>query len=236
MAKSDNNGQKLFGTEFSGFNKKQVNDYIAALDRKYADALSQKDAEINSWVSSYNELQDKYAELFDSYMALQEEKAKIADVLIGAENRAGEIIAQARETAENERVALEAQAESLREIIVDKNKILKDMRDSANAVFAEFETFLNAKVGEMCTAFEVGLAELNNKTETVIKTAEDKNEEVIAIAEDTSVNDNDDDCISAVTPEEEIISGDSETAEDYIDNEISGIFADDETSDSGDFI
>ncbi len=38
MAKADN-GQKLFGTEFSGFNKKQVNEYIASLDKKYADAF-----------------------------------------------------------------------------------------------------------------------------------------------------------------------------------------------------
>jgi len=128
MAKQDNNGQKLFGTEFNGFNKKQVTEYIASLEKKYNDAIRQKTDEATALENSYSELQDKYAELFDSYMVLQDEKAKIADVLIGAENRAAEIVESAKSDAERERAALEAQSEVLREAIVDKNKIIKDLK------------------------------------------------------------------------------------------------------------
>ncbi|MBQ8164696.1 MAG: hypothetical protein IJZ94_04715 [Clostridia bacterium] len=224
MAKSDNNGQKLFGTEFNGFNKKQVTEYIASLENKYNASLKQKETDISSLENSYNELQDKYAELFDSYMVLQEEKSKIADVLIGAENRAGEIIEQAKHDAEKERSELEAQSELLREAIVDKNKILKNMKDSANALVAEFEALMDSKVKEMRSMLDSGIAELNSKVDLVITDTAAKNEAA-------SVPDKDDSADGEIYAVTEL----SDNTDDVVPNEVTGIFEDeDEKKNDGD--
>ena len=238
MAKADN-GQKLFSTEFNGFNKKQVTEYIAILEQKYKESIAQKERDINALEVSYNELQDKYAELFDSYMALQEEKSKIADVLIGAENRAAEIIDQARADAEKERVYLEAQSESLRETIVDKNKIIKDMKAAANSMTADFEAAIKTKMEEIFFMIDKSMAELNDRADAVVDDAEskntadlnfdDKNENTAAEKpEETSLPEED----SYIEDDTDDESDDEESA---ISDEIESIFTDDDKND-GDFL
>lgn len=238
MAKADN-GQKLFSTEFNGFNKKQVTEYIATLEQKYKESIAQKEKDINALEVSYNELQDKYAELFDSYMALQEEKSKIADVLIGAENRAAEIIDQARADAEKERVYLEAQSESLRETIVDKNKIIKDMKAAANSMTSDFEATIKTKMEEIFFMIDKSIAELNDRADAVVDDAESKN------AVDLNSDDKNENT-AAEKPEETYLSeedgyieddtdDESDNEESAISDEIKSIFTDDDKND-GDFL
>ncbi|MBE7064761.1 MAG: hypothetical protein E7384_02970 [Ruminococcaceae bacterium] len=234
MAKADN-GQKLFGTEFNGFNKKQVTEYIALLEQKYNEVILQKDEETNALEVSYNELQDKYAELFDSYMALQEEKARIADVLIGAENRAAEIVEQARTEADKERAILEAQSENLRETIVDKNKILKDMKASANSMVSEFQADINAMVQEICAMLDQSITKLNEKTDAVIGDVAEKNAESKVVDEASEYIDEE---ISENVEGAAVVDDGvpAEESEKIVDEEVVAIFSDEEESNDGDFL
>lgn len=244
MAKADN-GQKLFSTEFNGFNKKQVTEYIATLEQKYKESIAQKERDINALEVSYNELQDKYAELFDSYMALQEEKSKIADVLIGAENRAAEIIDQARADAEKERVYLEAQSESLRETIVDKNKIIKDMKAAANSMTADFEAAIKTKMEEIFFMIDKSMAELNDRADAVVDDAESKNTADLNFDDKNKTTAEEKSEIPSLSETddsvevEDIISDDtddeSDDEESAISDEIESIFTDDDKND-GDFL
>ena len=115
-------GNKVFDTEFSGFNKKQVNEYIEKLVSQYQQSLSEKAKECDELRAKSEQLASKLNELSTAYIQAQEEKTKIADVLINAENTAKNIIAKAQEESAKERERLSIQADEKRMLIVDLNK------------------------------------------------------------------------------------------------------------------
>lgn len=126
---------KTFDVPLKKYRKKYVTEYVAALNKHYTEIIEANTNEIiklgeaySELADSYNSLLAQYNQLSSSYIVLQEEKAKVADVLINAENTAKEIVERAQVQAENERRALEEQSENLRVNIVDKNRHLRNMR------------------------------------------------------------------------------------------------------------
>ncbi len=126
---------KTFDLPLKKYRKKYVTEYVSAMNRHYADIIEANTNEIIKLGEAYSELADTYNSLLaqynslsSSYIVLQNEKAKIADVLINAENTAKEIVEQAHVQAESERRALEEQSEILRVNIVNKNVHLRNMR------------------------------------------------------------------------------------------------------------
>jgi F0F1-type ATP synthase membrane subunit b/b' len=118
----------------------------------------------------YNGLLAQHNQLSSSYIVLQEEKSKVADALIQAENTAKDIISSAHRQAEFERRELEEKSESLRVNIVDKNKQLRDMRlevtQMCNGVKAQMEAALKAitdKMDEEINSFNATVSSVENK-------------------------------------------------------------------------
>ena len=137
------------------------------MEEQYSSALKHKDKEFAALESSYKELKDKYTELFSSYKLLQDDKSKIADVLIGAENTAKGIIEQAKADAEGEKSKIEEQAESLREIVVDRNRIVRDMTESVNTMVADFEKKIRNITDEISAKLSESLDSMNKSAEKI---------------------------------------------------------------------
>ena len=151
---------KTFDVPLKKYRKKYVTEYVEALSRHYNEIIEANANEIIKLVEAYAELADgynsllaQYNQLSASYIVLQDEKTKVADALINAENAAKEIVERAKTEAEQERRALEEKSELLRVNIVDKNKHLRDMRlevtQMCNSVKAQMEAALQAITNKM---------------------------------------------------------------------------------------
>ncbi|HPZ51324.1 MAG TPA: hypothetical protein PLI11_00220 [Clostridia bacterium] len=142
-------GNKVFDTEFSGFNKKQVNEYIEKLVSQYQQSLSEKAKECDELRAKNEQLASKLNELSTAYIQAQEEKTKIADVLINAENTAKNIIAKAQEESAKERERLSIQADEKRMLIVDLNKIIRDMKLEVEEMIENAKSSLDNAVNQI---------------------------------------------------------------------------------------
>lgn len=151
---------KTFDVPLKKYRKKHVTEYLEALNRHYTEIIEANTNEIIKLGEAYGELADtynsllaQYNQLSSSYIVLQEEKTKVADALINAENTAKAIVDRAKMEAEKERQALEEKSEILRVNIVDKNKHLRDMRlevtQMCNGVKAQMEAALKAITDKM---------------------------------------------------------------------------------------
>lgn len=164
MAKNEKTNS-LFGTELSGFKKKQVNEYIASLEKSHQESLEKTEKLRNELQTEYDALQTQYDELLEKYNELQHEKAQVASVLINAEKNAAQIISDARKEAELEKERLALEAEEIRRIIVNRNGALNDMKKRS----AEILDSLLGEVRNAVESFEEyivqGRAQLDEDTE-----------------------------------------------------------------------
>ena len=172
---------KTFDVPLKKYRKKYVNEYLEALNRHYTEIIEANTNEIIKLGEAYSELADMYNSLLaqhnqlsSSYIVLQEEKSKVADALIQAENKANDIITSARRQAEFERRELEEKSENLRVNIVDKNKQLRNMRlevtQMCNGVKAQMEAALKAitdKMDEEIKSFNTTVSSVEIKYESV---------------------------------------------------------------------
>ncbi|MFR1517240.1 MAG: hypothetical protein ACLSVG_00450 [Clostridia bacterium] len=168
---------KTFDVPLKKYRKKHVTEYLEALNRHYTEIIEANTNEIIKLGEAYGELADtynsllaQYNQLSSSYIVLQEEKTKVADALINAENTAKAIVDRAKMEAEKERQALEEKSEILRVNIVDKNKHLRDMRlevtQMCNGVKAQMEAALKAitdKMDEEIKSFNYTVASVEVK-------------------------------------------------------------------------
>lgn len=152
---------KVFDEQLKKYRKKYVNEYIAKLNSHYCEIIEANNRDFAALGERYNELVDTYNELLaehnklsTSYIALQGEKASVAQALIDAQNTAKEIVEEARENAAREMTELDAQAEIIRESIVDRNKKLRDMRIEVQELYSN-----------MRKQMENAMKEINEKIE-----------------------------------------------------------------------
>ena len=172
---------KTFDVPLKKYRRKYVNEYLEALNRHYTEIIEANTNEIIKLGEAYSELADMYNSLLaqhnqlsSSYIVLQEEKSKVADALIQAENKANDIITSARRQAEFERRELEEKSENLRVNIVDKNKQLRNMRlevtQMCNGVKSQMEAALKAitdKMDEEIKSFNTTVSSVEIKYESV---------------------------------------------------------------------
>lgn len=138
---------KVFDEQLKKYRKKYVNEYLTRLNAHYCDIIEANNRDFIALGERYNELVDTYNELLaehnklsSSYIELQGEKASVAQALIDAQNTAKCIVEEARENAAKEITELDAQAEVIRESIVDRNKKLRDMRIEVQELYANMRT------------------------------------------------------------------------------------------------
>jgi hypothetical protein len=84
---------KVFDEQLKKYRKKYVNEYIAKLNSHYCEIIEANNRDFAALGERYNELVDTYNELLaehnklsTSYIALQGEKASVAQALIDAQN------------------------------------------------------------------------------------------------------------------------------------------------------
>jgi len=122
------------------YRKKTVDAYIEALVDDYEAALEEKDtalkaAEANAARLSarVKELQSGNNELTAKVMQLEQDKAKAAELLAGAETTAASIIAQARKSAEQEKKELAENLAKQRDELEIRTRAISDMKADTRA-------------------------------------------------------------------------------------------------------
>lgn len=133
-------GEKRFRTKFlGGFKKSDVNSYIEKMLVEFDDKLKKKDEEIGSLRSELREAKFKYDEIAQKSDEINEDRSKIANVLIRAQEKAELIMDEARQQASEEKKRLDALLEEEKEKLVDIKEELRVLKSSVTDTLKKFE-------------------------------------------------------------------------------------------------
>ena len=131
--------QVKFKRSLFGIKKKPVEEYINSVSRSIEDKLFKKDTEITSLKKDIEVLKAEKARLEKEVADFQEEKGKISEVFLKAEETAKETVAKAEKKAE--------------EIIEEADKKAKEtidmMEKEKERLSKEFEAKINLKKTEL---------------------------------------------------------------------------------------
>jgi len=136
-------GEKRFRTSLCGFKKSDVNSYIEKILREFEDKLKEKDDELASLKNQSRDIRMKYDELAKKADQINEDRAKIADVLIKAQEKAELMMEDARVQALEEKKRLEQMIEEEREKLVDIKAELKTLKSEVVSTLKKYENQLN---------------------------------------------------------------------------------------------
>ncbi len=164
MAK-DTKANSLFGTELNGFKKKQVNEYIAGLEKKHRENLAEQEKLRINVQEELAALKVQVAELQEKYDALQSEKAQVANVLINAERSAANIVDAARQEAACEKERLSKEADVLRDTIAERNGVLCNMKTRSDEILDTLLVDVKNAVSSLEAFIEQGRANMTDSVE-----------------------------------------------------------------------
>jgi len=145
-------GEKRFGTSLFGFRKSDVNSYIEKMLREFDDKLKEKDDEIAALKNQSIEIKARYEELSKKADQINEDRAKIADVLIKAQEKAELILEDARNQAIEEKKKLEQMIEQEREKLVDIKEELKALKAAVAETLKKYESQLDDIIEDITIA------------------------------------------------------------------------------------
>jgi len=132
-------GEKRFRTSLFGFKKSDVNSYVEKMLEEFGHKLKEKDDEINYIKNQGKETKIKYEELLKKADQINEDRAKIASVLIKAQEKADGMIDDARLQAVEEKKKLEGMVEQEREKLVDIKQELKGLKTEVVTTLKKYE-------------------------------------------------------------------------------------------------
>jgi uncharacterized phage infection (PIP) family protein YhgE len=136
-------GEKRFRTSPFGFNKSDVNSYVEKMLRDFEERLKQKDDEIAMLKNQARDMKSKYEEIIQNAEQIEADRAKIADVLIKAQEQAETILEESRKQFMEEKRKLEEINEQEKEKIVDMKEKVKYIRSEIIHVLKGFEDSLS---------------------------------------------------------------------------------------------
>ena len=128
-----------FDDERKGYNKKQVDAYVSATKSQ----ITSMSTEIASLKSELESCRKKLEAVTEEYNEIKGNKEQISLALIDAQNRAAEIMENAKKEAEDEKNRLVAEADEKRDLIVERNKMLREMRLEVVALFDQMKQNMN---------------------------------------------------------------------------------------------
>ena len=140
-------GEKRFRTSLFGFKKSGVNSYIEKILREFDERLKEKDVEVVSTRNQMKEVKSTYEELAARAEQINEDRAKIADVLIKAQEKAEMMLENARGEALDEKKRLEEVMEEEKEKLVDIKQELKGLKAGAAGILKKYEDQLDVLIG-----------------------------------------------------------------------------------------
>lgn len=136
-------GEKRFRTSFmGGFKKADVNAYIEKILREFDDKLKEKDDEIAGLKQQGKDTRAKYEEMLKKSDQINEDRAKIAEVLIKAQEKADLMLENARLEALEEKRQLEATIEQDKEKLVDIRQEVKSLKGEIVNMLKKYESQL----------------------------------------------------------------------------------------------
>jgi hypothetical protein len=142
-------GEKRFRTSFmGGFKKVDVNLYIEKILQEFDDKLKEKDDEIVSLKNQGKDIKVKYEELAKKANQIIIDRAKIADVLIKAQEQAELMLEDARIEAFEEKKKLEGVIEQEKERLVDIRQEMKTLKNEVVNTLKKYETQLEIFASE----------------------------------------------------------------------------------------
>ncbi len=141
-------GERRFGTSFMGFTKPDVNSYIERMLKEFDERLKQKDDEIAILKNQNREIRIKYEDLERRTNQLSDDRVKIADAIIKAQEKAENILEEARQQAIEEKKKLESAVEEEKEKLVDIKKELKQLKTEVVSRLKKFDTQLSEVLDE----------------------------------------------------------------------------------------
>lgn len=136
-------GEKRFGTSLFGFKQSDVNSYIEKILREFDDKLKEKENEIAGLKNQCREIRIKYEDIARKTDQISEDRAKIADVLIKAQEKADTILDEARIQSVEERKKLSELAEKEKEKLVDIKQEIKMLKQDVAKVLKKYEEELD---------------------------------------------------------------------------------------------
>jgi len=137
-----------FRTSAMGYNKNDVNAYIEQTSEEYQTKIKEKDDEL---VKLRNQIKEYKSQVDDSSKKTTEnndEKTKIAEVLIKAQATAESIVDEAKKSAIEEKRKIEEDIEKERERFVDLKSELKKFKDTIAVTLKAFEKEISEFVEE----------------------------------------------------------------------------------------
>lgn len=142
-------GEKRFRTSFmGGFKKVDVNSYIEKILREFDDKLKEKDDEIVSLKNQSKDIRSKYEEFAKKADQINDDRTKIADVLIKAQEKAELMLEDARVEALEEKKKLEDVIEQEKERLVDIRQEMKNLKSEVVNTLKKYETQLGTFISE----------------------------------------------------------------------------------------
>lgn len=190
MSKEPKNN--IFNNELKGFKKKQVIEYISNLENAHREKVEAYESEKAKMQAEIDSLNSQYAELLEKYSELQAEKAKVASVLINAENTAAEIVDAARKEGEAEKQRLFEESEDLRRTIVKRNSVIRDVKERADNIFSSLLDDVHDAVSALEEYIEQGRAQFAESAEEVDAFVTDYEKKSDNIGNEFDIDDDDD--------------------------------------------
>lgn len=141
-------GERRFGTSAMGFTKADVNSYIERMLKEFDERLKQKDDEIANLKNQNREIRIKYEDLERRANQLGDDRVKVADAIIKAQEKAESILEEARQQAITEKNKLEGAVEEEKEKLVDIKKELKHLRSEVAGMLKKFDAQINEMLDE----------------------------------------------------------------------------------------
>lgn len=157
----------VFADEKKGYNKSQVNRYIEDLTRRYDAALTAKDTELAQVKRALEDTKKQLELISGEYRVMKEDKEKIASVLIDSQVRAEQIIAEARQEAEAEKQNLIQEADEKRDLLVAKNKLLREMRIDVCRLFDDMKSRMSDSYQNIIKEIESDLEKFTDDVQRV---------------------------------------------------------------------
>ncbi|ACL76552.1 DivIVA domain-containing protein [Ruminiclostridium cellulolyticum] len=141
-------GEKIFSTSLFGYNKSDVNSYLEKINKEYGDKLKNKEREIIEIKAQYRDLKNKYDEISTNLAEIKENRERVANALITAQEQAKNIIEEAKKKAIDEKKTLEQQVEKEKEKLVDIKQELKILKVEVVDTLKKYEGQLSNFIKE----------------------------------------------------------------------------------------
>jgi|LSQX01.2.fsa_nt_gb cell division initiation protein len=130
---------KKFGSSFLGYKKQDVYEFIEKLAKDLEEQIKIKDNEILKLKTHNEELKNTLDELSDKFSGIENDRSRIADAIIKAEQKANSIVEEAIKEAEDKKIQLQGEVEVEAEKVEEVKKELRTLRETAINVISNFE-------------------------------------------------------------------------------------------------